>query len=96
MSLAMPDDAALDRLAQRRAKAKMGWLLHAAIYLLVNAGLLALALSQGRHWAVFPLLGWGIGLAFHGLAVWVFAPGHPLMDRMVARERERLGQPGRG
>lgn len=91
----LSDDTHLDRLARRRAKAKMGWWLHAAIYLVVNTALVALALAQGRHWAVFPLLGWGAGLAFHGLAVWVFAPGQPLMERMVARERQRLHGTGR-
>ena len=36
---------ALDRLAQRRAKAKMGWYMHASVYLLVN--LLLVTLSAG-------------------------------------------------
>lgn len=94
MSQALSDAARLDQLARRRAKAKMGWYLHAGIYLLVNTALIALALAQGRHWTIFPLLGWGLGLAFHGLAVWVLAPGHPLMDRLVARERARLASRG--
>ncbi len=86
----LSDTAHLDQIARRRAKAKLGWYLHAAVYLMVNTGLVALSVATGRHWAVFPLLGWGLGLALHGLAVWVFAPGSPLMGRMVARERQRL------
>ncbi|MFT3717389.1 2TM domain-containing protein [Pseudorhodoferax sp.] len=84
------DTRQLDQLAHRRARAKLGWYLHAAVYAVVNAGLIALSLASGRHWAMFPLLGWGLGLFFHGLAVWAFAPGSPLMGRMVERERERL------
>lgn len=85
-----PSDADLDRLAHRGARAKLGWFWHAGIYLVVNAGLIALSVFQGRHWAVFPLLGWGIGLAAHGLAVWVARPGSARYDRMVAQERARL------
>lgn len=89
-----PDATRLDRTARRRAKAKLGWFAHATVYVLVNAVLVALSLASGRHWAAFPLLGWGLGLLFHGLAVWVFAPGNALMERMVARERQRLGGTG--
>ncbi|HVR49204.1 MAG TPA: 2TM domain-containing protein [Pseudorhodoferax sp.] len=86
----LPGESRLDWTARRRAKAKLGWFVHATVYVLVNAVLLTLSLAGGRHWALFPLLGWGLGLLFHGLAVWVLAPGNALMERMVARERQRL------
>ena len=84
-------DTRLDTLARRRARAKLGWYGHAAIYAIVNAGLMTLSFSHGEDWAIYPALGWGLGLLMHGLSVWVFAPGGQLMERMVARERERLG-----
>ncbi|WP_225781781.1 2TM domain-containing protein [Xenophilus sp. Marseille-Q4582] len=84
------DPARLDALARRRAGAKIGWFLHAAVYLCVNAGLVLLSLSQGRHWAVYPALGWGLGLLAHGAAVWLLMPGGHLMQRLVARERAQL------
>ncbi|RZL63001.1 MAG: 2TM domain-containing protein [Variovorax sp.] len=87
-----PDDSRIDALALRRARAKLGWFSHAAVYVVVNIGLVALSLADGRHWAVFPLLGWGVGLLFHGLAVWVFQPGGGLMTRMVERERAQLNR----
>lgn len=83
-------DLQLDQLARRRAKAKLGFFFHASVYVVVNLGLIALSLQSGRAWALFPLLGWGIGLVFHGLSVWVFAPGNDLMESMVRRERARL------
>ncbi|KQP43073.1 2TM domain-containing protein [Pseudorhodoferax sp. Leaf274] len=89
----IPGETHLDWTARRRAKAKLGWFAHATVYLVVNAVLVALSLAGGRHWAVFPLLGWGLGLLFHGLAVWLLAPGNALMDHMVARERARLERP---
>ena len=79
----------LERQAQRRAKAQFGWLIHAGVYLAVNTGLLLLAWGMGRHWAAFPALGWGLALAIHGLAVW--ARGSSLQQRLLARERQRLG-----
>jgi hypothetical protein len=80
----------IERLARKRASAKVGWLLHAGIYLCVNAFLVALSVWQGRQWAAFPLLGWGLGLAMHGLAVWFAGAGSALRESMVARERARL------
>jgi predicted membrane channel-forming protein YqfA (hemolysin III family) len=80
----------LERTARRRARAKLGWFAHATVYVLVNALLLTLSLTSGRHWALYPLLGWGLGLALHGIAVWALAPGNALMERMVARERAHL------
>jgi hypothetical protein len=84
------EDARLERLARRRAGAKMGWYAHATVYVLVNLGLAALALANGRHWYAYPLLGWGLGLAIHGAAVWLLAPGAGWRERLVERERARL------
>lgn len=80
---------ALERQARRRAHAQFGWMVHAGVYLAVNTGLLLLAWSQGRSWAVFPALGWGLGLTIHAAVVW--ARGSSLQQRLLARERSRLG-----
>lgn len=87
-SLTRNDD--LDRLARRRAGARMGWYVHALVFLAVNAALATLSLSSGRHWAIYPALGWGMGLLIHGLVVWLVLGGGGLQQRMVAQERERL------
>ncbi|TWO69516.1 2TM domain-containing protein [Caenimonas sedimenti] len=82
----------IDRLARKRAGAKLGWYSHAAIYLLVNLFLFAIS-EYGfghRRWSVFPLLGWGVGLAFHGISVFVLGTGSGLRESMVRKERERL------
>jgi hypothetical protein len=80
----------IDRLARRRAAAKMGWTIHALVYVLVNS--LLFAISRNGSWPVYPLLGWGIGLAMHGLAVFVLGSGGRIHGSMVQRERERLQQ----
>jgi hypothetical protein len=80
---------ALERLARRRAHAKMGWLIHALVYVCVNAGLAAVAWYTGRTWHLYPLAGWGLGLAIHGLAVWL-GSGTDLHQRLLQAERDKL------
>ncbi len=82
----------LDRLARRRAGAKMGFYIHAAVYVSVNLLLIAVqsAATPQFHWALFPAAGWGLGLAMHGIAVFFASPGSTLRERMVAAERRRL------
>ncbi len=82
----------LDRLAERRVNARMGWYTHATIYAIVMSGLTLLGWWQGRFWPVAPALGWGLGLAMHALSVFVWGSGSPLRAGMVRRERERLQQ----
>ncbi|WNO04372.1 2TM domain-containing protein [Rhodoferax mekongensis] len=82
--------AELDRLARKRAGAKMGWYIHALVFVLVNAGLAALSALQGQHWAVFPTMGWGLGLAVHGVVVYLSLQNFSLFHTLLQRERQRL------
>ena len=87
----LPDtDARIERMARKRAGAKMGWYIHATVYVAVNLMLVMLAASSGRNWAVFPALGWGLGLAIHGLVVFIVTGGAGLHERLVQQERQRL------
>jgi hypothetical protein len=67
---------------------------HAASYAAVNGGLLALnLLIGGPLWALFPITGWGIGLAMHLIGVALApTPDERTVRRMLekeARQRER-------
>jgi hypothetical protein len=86
----------VERLARRRAGAKMGWYIHAFVYVLVNLGLVTISAANGRSWAMYPLMGWGLGLLIHGAVVWFIAPGGGFYDRLVERERRALGGQDRG
>jgi hypothetical protein len=83
-------EADLRRLAERRAGAKFGFYVHALVYLVVNAGLVAinLATSPQALWFVWPMFGWGIGLVAHGLGVFAHTSG--LRERAIAAEMKRL------
>ena len=90
------DRTAIDRdahrAARRRAGAKMGFLIHLSVYLVVNAALIAIDLlsSPQVHWAHYPLLGWGIGVAIHGLVVQLLPRASALHGRLLHRELRRL------
>lgn len=82
----------IDRIASKRAGSKLGWFIHAAAFTGVN--LVVFAMSKygfgDRSWSIIPFLGWGLGLALHGVSVWVLGAGGGLRERMVQKERERL------
>jgi hypothetical protein len=80
----------IERIARRRAGAKFGFFIHLTVFICVNAFLLLvnLATQPQVHWFRFPLTGWGIGLALHGLAV--FLPSRGLREKMIGREIRKL------
>ena len=84
----------IDRIARKRAGAKLGWYTHACVFVLVNLFLFAISgdgLGIGRRpWSLYPALGWSLGLALHGVAVFVLGTGSGLRERMVQRERAKL------
>ncbi len=84
----------IDRIARKRAGAKLGWYTHACVYVLVNLFLFVISadgLGSGRRpWSMYPAFGWGLGLMLHGVAVFVLGAGSGLRERMVQRERESL------
>ncbi len=90
----------LEQRARRRVALKKGWLVHALVFVLVNGGLWLMwqvADWGGDGWHMhrrgfhaFPLWGWGLGLAIHGLLVLFKLQGEGLTERMVEREIEAL------
>ena len=85
-----PED--LERLAHKRAGVKLGWYVHAAVYAVVNVFLFAISWAFGYTWSIYPLLGWGLGLALHGIAVFFLGAGSGLRERLVRKERDRLNR----
>ena len=82
----------IERVARKRAGAKLGWYVHAAVYLVVN-GAMFLASMYGlrqRPWTIFPAMGWGLGVLLHGIAVFLLGSGSNLRESLVQKERERL------
>ena len=90
MNATQSQDREIERLARKRAGAKMGWYIHATVYLAVNVLLGLLSAMSDRHWVMFPAVGWGVGLAVHGLVVFIATGGAGLHERLLQQERNRL------
>jgi 2TM domain len=64
------DERARYLAAKKRIGAMRGVYLHAAIFAVVMIGLVGLNLyTGGAMWSLWPMAGWGIGLAAHAAAV---------------------------
>lgn len=82
------DESDLRRRAEKRLEAKRGLGAHALAYAMVNGALVVvwLMVGGGFFWPVFPILGWGIGLAFNAWDVYAPAPS----EERIQDEMERL------
>jgi hypothetical protein len=48
-----------------------------------------LVTTPGHLWFKWPLIGWGFGVFFHGLAVFALFKGFSFKERMIEKEMER-------
>jgi Na+(H+)/acetate symporter ActP len=80
------------QLARKRVEEKKGFLVHLIVYAVVNAILVLIWLGTGAGfpWFVFPLGGWGIGILFHFLGVFVFSQQTGWEKKAVEKEAERI------
>jgi hypothetical protein len=84
-------DHELRQRARRRVKLKTGFYIHLSVYVLVNLGLAAINLvTGGKSWHLWPLAGWGLGLAIHGFVTFASLRGEGLRERMLEQEVQRL------
>ncbi len=83
------DEQELRDRAQESIRAKAGFVTHLTTYVLVNAMLVVIwaVAGGGVFWPIYPILGWGIGLALH--AWWAYGQRQPSEDR-IQREMDRL------
>ena len=73
----------------------MGFYIHLTVYVLVNLGLAAINLaSGGKSWHLWPLAGWGLGLAIHGIVTFASLRGEGVRERMLER-RDRTAEAAR-
>jgi 2TM domain len=82
--------ADLRKQARERLEKKRDFKTHLFIYLLVNAflsGIWAITTPDALFWPIFPILGWGIGVAANAWDVFV---RKPITDADIEREERRL------
>jgi hypothetical protein len=95
MSAKMTDEE-IYQLARKRVEEKKGFFIHFTVYVCVNALLIIIwaVNGDGFPWFVFPLAGWGIGIMFHFLGVFVFGRQGEWERREIEKEVERLRKSG--
>ena len=77
--------------AKRRVEAKFGFYIHLSVYIGVNILLMIINLSTSSQylWFKWPLMGWGIGVFFHGMGVFVFSGRSAIKERMIEKEMKK-------
>jgi 2TM domain len=89
----MDDETLQDRQLREFARSRLikrrEFFAHLFAYVLVNAFIVAIWVitGSGFFWPVFPILGWGIGLFFHGWDTFSDPLSEARIDREVARLR---------
>ena len=88
----MPSHTQAYDLAKERVEKKMGFVIHSGVYVVVNAGLIALNLTRSpdKYWFIWPLCGWGIGIVFHAIKVFGPSSTASLKEKMIEKEQEKL------
>lgn len=78
--------------ARKRVEEKLGFYIHAAVFVGVNAVLAAVDLtgSPEKLWFHWVLIGWGLGLALHGVRVFLMPQDTSLKDRMIEKELAKM------
>lgn len=77
--------------AKKRVEAKMGFYVHLVIFVAVNILLIIINYTTSPQylWFKWPLIGWGIGILFHLLGVFVFSEGSSLKEQLIKKEMQR-------
>jgi 2TM domain len=77
--------------AEKRLKARRDFKTHLVMYVLVNAMLVviwAITSDEGDlFWPIFPILGWGIGVAANA---WDVYGRKPITENDIQREAQKL------
>ena len=77
--------------AKKRVHAKFGFYIHLTVYIAVSILLIIINLSTSSQylWFKWPLLGWGIGVFFHALGVFVFSGRSVITEQMIQKEMKK-------
>jgi hypothetical protein len=86
----MEDMPSSREIAYKRVKSKRDFRNHVAIYVIVNLMLIGIwAVSDSSYfWPIWPILGWGIGLAINA---WTVFFEKPITEDDIRKEMERGG-----
>lgn len=77
--------------AKKRVETKMGFYIHLSVYgavilLLVFINVLS---STNTIWFQWPMLGWGLAVVIHALAVFIFPNRFTVTEKMIEKEMNK-------
>ena len=85
------------KLAAFRVYKKRGFFIHLTVYIVINIFLVIIWAVTGSisgfwfPWFIFPLAGWGVGLLFHCMSVFVFPKGGSDWEQKeIEKEMDKL------
>jgi hypothetical protein len=86
----MEDQEARQR-AEKIVEAKFGFYIHLLAYIVISIFLIFVNLSTSPQyfWFKWPLIGWGIGLFFHALGVFVLYGRSAIKEKMIEKEMKK-------
>ena len=78
--------------AKKRVEAKMGFYTHLSVYVAVILflAIINFVTSSGTIWFHWPMLGWGVAVALHAFAVFVFPSRFAVTEKMIEKEMGRF------
>jgi hypothetical protein len=78
--------------AKKRAGAKLRFYVHLSVYIVVITLLIVINLSTSTQylWFKWPLIGWGIGVFFNALGVFVLPGKSSVPERMTEKEMRKV------
>jgi hypothetical protein len=85
------------KIAKKRVKKVKGFFGHLTTWLIFSAFFIFLniASSGGGFWAIWPIMGWGLGVAFHAIGVFGMPGlGKDWEEKMLEREMARMDYEG--
>jgi hypothetical protein len=85
------------KIAEKRVRKKRNFYKNLASWLIVSAFLFAInALTSTDHWwAVYPFIGWGMGVAFQGFEAFSWTADKEREQEMIMREMQKMEDEGR-
>ena len=80
------------KLAKKRVEEKKSLLVHLLVYIVINVILVVIwaVTGHGYPWFWWPLGGWGIGIVFHILGVFIFDREMGWEKKAVEKEADKI------
>mgnify|MGYP001821841427 CR=1 FL=1 len=90
----MEKDEAYEK-ARKRAEAKLGFYIHLTVFvaIILLLAIINLMTSPQTFWFQWPLMGWGVAIVLHAVAVFIFR-GPTVTEKMIEKELNRARATG--